>query len=97
MKVDFTKVKVEVTFGEYKEMNIARAIGNAIHQNTSDIGVDETARNIYHSEGEIEIPDEQINAVIYAISNASTILVSAKRAAMDLLKTVKQEQNGTDE
>ena len=42
MKVDFTKAKVEVTFGEYKEMDIAKAVGNAIHQNTSDIGVDET-------------------------------------------------------
>ena len=43
MKVDFTKAKVEVTFGEYKEMDIAKAVGNAIHQNTSDIGVDETS------------------------------------------------------
>ena len=82
MKVDFTKAKVEVTFGEYKEMDI--------HQNTSDIGVDETARNIYHSEGELEIPDEQISAIIYALSNASTILVSAKKAALNLLKLTQE-------
>lgn len=87
MKVDFTKVKVEVTFDEYKEMNIGKAVGNAIHQNTSDIGVDETARQIYHSEGEIEIPDEQVGAILYAISNASTILVSAKKAVIELLKS----------
>ena len=85
MKVDFTKAKVEVTFGEYKEMDIAKAVGN-----TSDIGVDETARNIYHSEGELEIPDEQISAIIYALSNASTILVSAKKAALNLLKLTQE-------
>ena len=90
MKVDFTKAKVEVTFGEYKEVDIAKAVGNAIHQNTSDIGVDETARNIYHSEGELEIPDEQISAIIYALSNASTILVSAKKAALNLLKLTQE-------
>ena len=90
MKVDFTKAKVEVTFGEYKEMDNAKAVGNAIHQNTSDIGVDETARNIYHSEGELEIPDEQISAIIYALSNASTILVSAKKAALNLLKLTQE-------
>lgn len=89
MKVDFTKAKVEVTFGEYKEMNIAEAVGNAIHQNTSDIGVDETARQIYHSQGEIEIPDEQVAPITFAISNARTITVSAKKAALDLLKIEK--------
>ena len=34
-----------------------------------------------------EIPDEQISAIIYALSNASTILVSAKKAAFKFIKT----------
>lgn len=91
MKANFTKATVEYNFGEPREMNIAKAIGNAIHQNTSDIGVDDTARLIYHSEGEIDIPEGQISAIKHAISTTTNIVVSVKKAAIDLIDNSKNE------
>lgn len=64
MKADFKHLKVRLGFeDEYQEMDVARVVGNAIRQHTADIGVGDTARLIYYSEGEIDIPDEHVREV----------------------------------
>ena len=58
MKANFKTLQVEVAFDEFKELDVAKVLGNFIHANTNDIGLDDVARAIYHSEGEVESPQE---------------------------------------
>ena len=44
---DFTQVEMEVSFDEMTEVDISKTLGNVIHQNTGDLGLDELARTIY--------------------------------------------------
>ena len=63
MKANFKKTNVEVKFGEFQELDIATQLGNYIHSNTTDIGLDDVARKIYYSEGEIDISEEHAAAI----------------------------------
>lgn len=84
MKVDFSKVKVQLTFeGSPVEMDIRKMLGNLIHQNTPDIGLDDLARKIYFSEGEIDVPDGYIASIIQIAE--STLNVPAQKAIKELL------------
>ena len=44
---DFTEVEMEVRFDEIEKVDISKTLGNVIHQNTGDLGLDELARTIY--------------------------------------------------
>ena len=84
-QVDFGKVKVQLTFeGNPVEMDIRKAFGNIIHQNTADLGVDELARKIYFSDGEVEIPEEYIS-ILLDISSRN-MNVPAQNAIRELLE-----------
>ena len=82
MKANFKKLKVEVAFDEFKELDIARQLGNYIHANTPDIGLDDVARTIYHSEGEVEIDDEHVPAIIEMVSGKNCMLIAAIKRAV---------------
>lgn len=61
LKVDFGKVSVQLSFeGEHKIMDIRKGLGNAIRTTTGDIAMNDFAREIYYSEGAIEVPEEYI-------------------------------------
>ena len=84
-KVDFSKLKVQLTFeGEPVEIDFRKALGNLIHQNTPDIGLDTFARKIYFSEGEIEVPDEYIDQILWIASQS--LNVPAQNALNELLR-----------
>ena len=51
---DFTQVEMEVSFDEKMKVDISQTLGNVIHQNTGDLGLDEIARTIY-KEGKADI------------------------------------------
>ena len=86
MKVDFKKLSVEVSFDKFSEVDVTKALGNYIHANTSDIGLDDTARAIYHSEGEFEIPDEHVEMIHLLVNNKKCpLLASVKRAIFKTL------------
>lgn len=82
MKVNFKKLKVEVAFDEFKELDIAKQLGNYIHANTPDIGMDDMARAIYHSEGEVEIDDALAREIIALISAKGCMLLAAVKKAV---------------
>jgi hypothetical protein len=84
MKINLKEVQLEIRFGKFETTDISESIANAIHQNTSDIGVDEIARAIYNT-GACEIPEHLINAVLASIGNAKTITVACKQAAIELI------------
>ena len=82
---DFTKVMMEVKFDEFEEVDLSKTIGNAIHQNTGDIGIDDIAREIYRN-GKVEMTEEQAGMISHILTvGNTTIVVAAKKAAIELL------------
>lgn len=82
---DFTKVKFEVSFGEFQEADLSQVLGNVIHQATGDIGLDEVARTIY-KEGKAEIPGRYVDQIVGILKNPNTpMMAAAKVAIIDIL------------
>lgn len=86
MKANFKNISVEVAFDEFKELDIAKQVGNFIHANTNDIGLDDVAREIYHSEGEVEIPNEYAQAIRVMIEDKQCpFLAAIKKAIINMM------------
>ena len=77
MKVYFTKIEVQVSFdGTRKTFNIAQNVGNDMMYNGSviqDIGFEELARQIYFSDGEVEIPQQYMTPLAQVIMDSNYI------------------------
>lgn len=86
MKVNFKEISVEASFGEYLTIDMTKEIGNYIHAHTTDIGLDDTARAIYHSEGEMEINEEHAASIVGMMEQPGCpFLAFAKRAVINEL------------
>lgn len=86
MKANFKNLTVEVSFDEFKELDVRKVLGNFIHANTSDIGLDDTARDIYHSDGDIELPDEHARMIVAMVSDPiCKIIVGIKKSIINEL------------
>lgn len=84
-RVDFSKLKVQLTFeGAPVEIDFRKVLGNLIHQSTPDIGLDTFARTIYFSDGEVEVPDEYIDQILWIAGNS--LNVPAQNALIGILK-----------
>ena len=84
MRVDFSKVKVQMNFeGEPQVIDIRKELANRMRQNTNDIGFDELARNIYFSEGEVEVSEEYAKQIIDIVSKF--YVVPLQQAIKELL------------
>ena len=84
VKVNFTRLLAETEIGKFEERDVSKPLGNCIHQRTPDIGVDEMAHVIYHSTGEIEIPDEMVGHIC-EIVDQSNLLAFVKSAVLGAL------------
>jgi len=71
MKIDFTKIKVQVSFdGTHKTFDVAKNVGNDMMYNgsvISDIGFEELARQIYYSDGVVEIAPQYAKPLLQVI------------------------------
>lgn len=86
MKANFKELNVEVRFGEFEPMDVTKVLGNYLHANTSDIGLDDVARAIYYSDGEIEIVEDMAQAIVTMVKQNRCPLVAAiKRAVIEML------------
>lgn len=86
MKANFKNISVEVAFDEFKELDLAKELGNYIHTNTNDIGLDDTARAIYHSDGEMEVDDIHAQQIIDMVKSRDCVfLAGVKRAIINEL------------
>lgn len=86
---DFTKVMIEVSFDNYRETDVSKTLGNVIHQNTGDLGLDEIARSIY-KEGRAAIPEMYIPVILNILKDPGTnMVVSAKLAVIEILTPKK--------
>ena len=93
MKANFKKLNVEVAFDEFKELDLAKDLGNYIHANTSDIGLDDVAREIYHSKEdvELEIPEEYAHEISAMVSHKDCRFIAAVKRAIINELTIKEE------
>lgn len=84
LTIDFSKVMIQHTFeGEKVAVDLRKQLGNKIHQTTGDIGFDDFARQVYFSEGGIEVPAEYIEPLKQVVKEH--FLASVQRAINDLL------------
>lgn len=85
-KVNFGRIEVQMTFeGDPVWVDMRKDLGNRIHQNTGDIGMDELARSIYFSEGEVDIPQSRVPELMQIVRNGYT--VPAQQALEKLFNT----------
>ena len=81
---DFTQVEMEVSFDEKMEVDISQTLGNVIHQNTGDLGLDELARIIY-KEGKADIPVEYIPVIVEILKMPTSLMAAGgKRALIEM-------------
>ena len=81
---DFTEVEMEVRFDEMKKVDISQTLGNVIHQNTGDLGLDELARTIY-KEGKADIPVEYIPVIVSILKMPTSLMAAGgKRALIEM-------------
>ena len=78
---DFTEVEMEVSFDEKMKVDISKTLGNVIHQNTGDLGLDEIARTIY-KEGKADIPVEYIPAIVNILKMPHSLMAAGGKVAV---------------
>ena len=84
---DFTEVEMEVRFDEIEKVDISKTLGNVIHQNTGDLGLDELARTIY-MEGKADIPVEYIPVIVSILKMPQSLMAAGgKRALIEMFKS----------
>lgn len=78
---DFTEVEMEVSFDEKMKVDISKTLGNVIHQNTGDLGLDEVARTIY-KEGKAYIPVMYIPAIVEILKMPTSLMAAGGKVAV---------------
>ena len=77
----FTQVEMEVRFDDVKKVDISKTLGNVIHQNTGDLGLDELARTIY-KEGKADIPVGYIPAIVEILKMPTSLMAAGGKVAL---------------
>ena len=72
---------MEVRFDEMMKVDISQTLGNVIHQNTGDIGLDEVARTIY-KEGKADIPVQYIHAIVEILKMPTSLMAAGGKVAL---------------
>lgn len=62
MKIDFRKIELTDLEGNKSTVDVSKAFGNAIYQNTGDLGELNLAQDIYRK-GEVDISPEQAKSL----------------------------------
>ena len=78
---DFTQVEMEVSFDNVMTLDISKTLGNVIHQNTGDLGLDEVARTIY-KEGKADIPVQYIPAIVEILKMPNSLMAAGGKVAL---------------
>jgi hypothetical protein len=90
MKIDFTKISVEIDFeGTQSTFNVAKKLGNAMKYESSvmmDIGFEDLARDIYYSNGAVDIPERYVSPIVQVVRETNFI-AAVKRGILELLNT----------
>lgn len=82
-KYDFRKLREEISIGLVVESDLSKTFANWLYQNTSELGLVELARELYHK-GVVEL-DEPTRAILERAVKGSTLRWSVKSAVGELL------------
>ena len=63
MKVDFSKIQMKTITGDMEAVDLRLAVGNILYMQGRNIEECELGGAIYHSDGDIELTDEQAATV----------------------------------
>lgn len=75
--------------GEPEVMDLRKIVGNTVWRETADIATSDVGRDIYLSDGEMDIRDDMVREIGLIVSR-STLIAPVKRALGKLL-TPKNE------
>ena len=78
---DFTQVEMEVNFDEMMKVDISQTLGNVIHQNTGDLGLDEIARTIY-KDGKADIPVDYVPVIVSILKMPQSLMAAGGKVAV---------------
>lgn len=81
-KVDFHKISIETITGEPATVDVHQVLGDFIFNQAEHVDEHDLGRDIYHSEGEMELTDEQCEIVRKAASKMKYILRTALEKAV---------------
>lgn len=71
--IDLRNVTAEKEIDVFVEMDFSKSIGNVIHQQAGDIGLDDKARELYHK-GVVDVDVHTANIIKQIIDSANLIL-----------------------
>lgn len=90
MKINFKTFEAQTSFeGAKQAFDITRELGNLMMYNSSillDIGFEDLAKEIYYSEGEVEVPEQYSDAIIKVVRQSSFI-AAIKREIINRLSS----------
>lgn len=78
--LDLRHVMAEESIDTFTEIDLSKQIGNLIHRNAGDIGLDDKARELYHN-GTVEVDMSTFN-MFKAIVTEAPILLYCKNAIL---------------
>lgn len=88
MKINFKSFEAQTSFeGAKQTFDITRDLGNMMMYNSSillDIGFEDLAKEIYYSDGEVEVPERYCKAIIEVVKQSSFI-AAIKREVINQL------------
>jgi len=86
--LDFSSVQVETQIDKFEEMDISKTVGNSIRMGTSDIGLDDWCREVYHK-GKAETPVAWLPILKNIVRSPQTPLtIAAKQAVLKIIDAV---------
>jgi hypothetical protein len=91
-RINFKEIMTEVEIGDFKLRDFSKVIGNALFLQAQSIEMDELARRIHASEGEMDIPDESFFKMMEQLDNGMFLRI--KRAIAG--SVINVEERGED-
>lgn len=92
VKINFGKLLIEAEIDKFVNYDARHEIGNALHRFAVTIPTADLARVIYHSEGDVEIPQECLREMIDIISkNFFVFITRAIKNEIDIQLNNKEE------
>lgn len=80
--VDFTKIVIENIEGGREHVDFSKQLGNAIYNQSKELGEVEVAREIY-KKGTVELTDEQCKMILGYISSYPYIVQKAFKDVLE--------------
>ena len=93
-QLNFKELNIEVGIDQYQKHDLRKEIGNALHRASESVPMRYLARNIYYSEGDIEIPDEEFDEMMKLIKPGFKrfVLDSIVRSVIEVEPEIKDKE-----